>query len=196
MADTNYTDFEQPTLPLKEFEEMENTEAEQNENQEPPVITKLLTIILSGDSELHMNLMSEHFEGSSEDEIKTIVSRILQTASMRTLEESKAFMEDKDWSNFNTPINNGSLYDEIIFESSIYVDANHEIIPNTTFGKQCDPSVPLHESLREVSDGMLYIANDMNKLESLDMDEEASILNGDNNSIDTLEVDSSFQNRF
>lgn len=195
MSDTNYQDFEQPMLPLKEFEEMDDKENEAS-NAQPTQITKILTLILDSDQELHINLITEHFENSSEDEIKTIVSRILQNASLKTLDESKAFMEDEEWSNFKTPINNGSLYDEIIFESSIYVDNNHEIVPNTSFGKQCDPSVPLHINLRQVSDALLYVANDFRDLESLNINEEEEYIPEESNAIDNLNVDNSVKGRF
>lgn len=121
-------------------------------------VTKLITIIEEGGQEVRAEIIREHFEQYDEATMKHLVTNLLGTASERIRHEATRLEETPQEGNQNTPVNPGSLYDDIVFEAGIYASNDGQVLVNTSFGRLADPSVPLTESVKHVADVMDFIA--------------------------------------
>lgn len=120
--------------------------------------TKVATIIVTPDDLVKVEVEEGAFPAMPRAELMRVLESTFRTASLKTLEDSRDFEEDVRWTNVLTPINEGSLYDGILFEVGIYINSYSHVVANPTFGKQCSPQVKLSTSLRRVSDTLLFLA--------------------------------------
>lgn len=119
-------------------------------------VTKLITVIEEGHQEVRAEIIREHFEQYDEPTMKTIVTNLLATASERIGQEVESLAQVEEAG--ETPVNPGSLYDDIVFESAIYASNDGQVLVNTSFGRLADPAVPLPESVKHVAEVIDFIS--------------------------------------
>lgn len=135
-----------------------------DELKTPIIQKKLLTVILEPNDSVNIDVRANEFEGFPENERSKVISGLLQQASLKTLEESGNFQQDQ-WKDVTIPINNGSLYDELFFESAIYVNNHNQLSINTSFGRLYPSETKLGDALRLVSDVLLKGADHFHPIE-------------------------------
>lgn len=126
------------------------------EQTETLQVTKLVTVLEEADQEVRAEITKAHFEQYDDATMKNIVANLLQTAGDRINIEVKRLEEANDES--LTLVNPGSLYDEIVFETSVYASNDGQVLVNTSFGRLADPNISLVESVKHVADVISFIS--------------------------------------
>lgn len=121
-------------------------------------VTKLLTVIEGPGNEVRAELLKEHFDDLEAEELNEAVALILRSAAVIVKKESDSLLQRPETLELATPINLGSLYDEVVFDSGIYSTEHNELLVNTSFGRLADPSVKFGLSLKHASEVIAYIS--------------------------------------
>lgn len=121
-------------------------------------VTKLLTVIEGPGNEVRAELLKEHFDDFDAASLNEAVALILRNAAVVVKKESDYILEKPETLELATPINLGSLYDEVVFESGVYSTADNDLLVNTSFGRLADPSVKFGLSLKHASEVVAFIS--------------------------------------
>jgi hypothetical protein len=128
-----------------------------DETERALTVSKLLTVIELPGDEVRVELRADHFTTFTDEARRTIVSNLLNDASAQiTLESERLAKETPD--NL-TPRNGGSLYDDIVFELSIYASQGGDVVLNLTFGRAVEDSLPHHFSNAHVAAVLAFMGN-------------------------------------
>lgn len=122
----------------------------------PLQVTKLVTIMEEADQEVRAEIIRQHFEDYDDATMKNIITNLLTTAAERIRLEVTRLGEANDES--STPVNPGSLYDELVFETSVYASNDGQVLVNTSFGRLANPDLPLVTSVEHVAEVISFIA--------------------------------------
>lgn len=121
-------------------------------------VTKLLTIIEGPGNEVRAELLKEHFDELEPSALNEAVALILRNAAVIVKQESDYLLQNPETVELATPINLGSLYDEVVFESGVYSTTNNELLVNTSFGRLANPQAKFGLSLKHASEVVAYIS--------------------------------------
>lgn len=128
--------------------------------QPPITVTKLVTITEGPDNEILAEIRQVHFSEFKPEVMSIIVGNLLATASQQLKNEVEKISGNIESSEYLTPVNPGALYDELVFEASVYVSGNDDIVVNTSFGRLADPKILVSKSLNHVSQVLEYLSKE------------------------------------
>lgn len=112
---------------------------------------KLLTVVLRPGEQVHVEVRGEHFSHLNEEEKGQQLHTLILQAAGHARDEASSFQEG-EWGNFIAPINNGSLYDDVVFDTAIYLESEDRLRIVTSFGKPMGHATALGKALLLVGD--------------------------------------------
>lgn len=116
---------------------------------------KVIEVTRRGD-QVSVVVVEEEFSAMSvHQRSEAVVSLIRATATH--LEQQADLLADREAT--TTPVNDGSLYDDVVFSVAMYLNTRDEMNVKAAFGAQADQSVTPAENVRMLSATLMAVAD-------------------------------------
>lgn len=118
-------------------------------------VVKVLTVVEYPGDEVTLEVVEEYFTPLTPDERRKALQNLLLQGSNALAQEVEAAEEE------TLPVQGGSLYDNVVFETSFYLDPTGGFLASTSFGRQVNSALPLKVGLEHVRLLLAFLAEEL-----------------------------------
>lgn len=138
----------------------ENTREAVEENDAPQELSKVLTLKLNGEGEISLQGENSQLDEMEQHNREHLIADLLRIAA-EGMEDNAKLIREGDDADMLCPQNPGALYDDVAFEAGIYVNGDHGVALNPSFGRGINPQLTLVEALESIAAAIREMADEI-----------------------------------